>query len=416
MSHRFRLPSLIALCGLLTCSAAPMAGAAPGDASFNDLETEAKAATKAPKKTGNKAFDAYSEAYEDGWTKLSSAMEAMYKEQDRQITEAQLRLQKQVNEKWNEFHPSTKKEWVDYSPKAGAVSKVDFEKGEAEVEVLVPVEEAAPKKKTADFSALDAKEQKKVRALAEEKIRAQTRKMVAEKGEGQAEVLKDQIATPEGKPVTEKNADAFVKKVVAPTMKVEEKPVVAQDGKPRLKVTVKIPLVPEHLKVRAKRYAGAVHAAAEKTGLDPALIFALMQTESEFNPKARSVAGAFGLMQIVPRTAGVEAYKYLHKEEKLVTPEYLFDPDNNITLGSTYLLMLHKRYFAKIQDPANRRSLSVAAYNCGPGNVRKMVLSKGQVDGMSPDEVVRLITTFAPKETQHYVPRVLGRMDAYRDF
>ncbi|MBI5624145.1 MAG: transglycosylase SLT domain-containing protein [Elusimicrobia bacterium] len=411
MSRVFLSAALLACASL---SSSPLLAQKGPDAAFRELDAEEKEANKAPKTTGNKTFDAFSQSYEDGWTKLSAAMEAMYREQDRQIVEAQRKLQQQVHQKWTEFHPSTNKTWVDYSPKAGAMSKVDFEKGEVEVEVLVPVEEVAPKKKTADFSELDEKEQAKLKALAEGKLKAQTRKMVAEKEQGKAEVLKDQLQTPEGKPVTEKNADKFVKEVVAPKMTVEEKPVVAEDGKPRLKVKVKIGLVPDHLKVRAKRYSSQVHAAAERYGLDPALIYALMHTESEFNPKARSVAGAFGLMQIVPRTAGVEAYKFLYNQEKLVTPEYLFEPDNNIALGTAYLHMLHTRHYGKVQDPDNRRSLSIAAYNCGPGNVRKLITNKHPVDGVPNAEVVRLITTLAPKETQAYVPRVEGRMGSYR--
>ena len=188
----------------------------------------------------------------------------------------------------------------------------------------------------------------------------------------------------------------------------------AKDGKPRLKVKVQIDMVPDHLKIRAARYADQIGVYAQKYGLDPALIYAVIHTESEFNPKAKSPAGALGLMQIVPRTAGNEAYKYLYKKDTLVTPEYLFDPDNNIMLGSTYLHMLMTRHYGKIKDPDNRRSLSVAAYNCGPGNVRKSVTSKHDVDALSNAEVVGLIRTLTPKETQHYVPRVEGRMSLYR--
>ena len=157
-------------------------------------------------------------------------------------------------------------------------------------------------------------------------------------------------AAPDGTAVTEKNADRFVKEQLAPKMVVEEKPVVAKDGKPRLKVKVKIDLVPGHLKIRAARYAGPIGLAAKKYGLDPALIYAVIHTESEFNPKAKSPSGALGLMQIIPRSAGNEAYKYLYKQDKLVTPEYLYDPDNNILLGSTYLHMLMTRPYGKIKD------------------------------------------------------------------
>jgi len=267
----------------------------------------------------------------------------------------------------------------------------------------------------ADVGELDAQERKRLQALAEEKIVAQTKKVLAEKEEHKTEVLKDQVKTPDGKAVTEKNVDRFVKQQLAPAIKVEDKPVVAQDGKPRLKVTVDIPMVPDHLKVRAMRYSEQVNTCARKYDLEPALIYAVIDTESSFNPKARSNVGALGLMQLVPRTAANEAYKFLYRQDKLVTPEYLYDPDNNILLGSVYLHMLETRHYGKVKDPDNRRSLSIAAYNCGPGNVRKTITSQVDVDALSNAEMVKVIKRNAPKETQAYVPRVQERMELYRN-
>lgn len=360
--------------------------------------------------------DEVDEKRQEDWSRLSAQLEAQYKDMARKMAEQSAWMKKHVEEQWSDYQDSTRKEWVDYNERGDSRSKVDFEKGKIEVEVLVPVEEAAPsKKKVASINDLDKKEQEKLRALAEEKIRAQTRKMLSTKEEHKAEVLKDQVKAQDGAVVTEKNADRFVKEQLAPAMVVEEKPVVAKDGKPRLKVKVKIDMVPDHMKIRAARYAGQIGLYAKKYDMDPALIYAVIHTESEFNPKAKSPAGAMGLMQIVPRTAGNEAYKYLYKQEKLVTPDYLFDPDNNIMLGSTYLHMLMTRHYGKLKDPANRRSLSVAAYNCGPGNVRKSVTAGRDIDALTNAEVVGLIRKLAPQETQIYVPRVEGRMDLYRD-
>ncbi len=354
---------------------------------------------------------------QEDWSRLSAQMEAQYKELARKMAEQSAWMKKRVEEQWAEYQDSTKKEWVDYNERGDSKSAVDFEKGRIEVEVLIPLEEVAPSRKgVASAGDLNKKEQEKLRALAEEKIRAQTKKMLSTKEEHKTEVLKDQVKAKDGAVVTEKNSDRFVKEQLAPTMVVEEKPVVAKDGKPRLKVTVKIDLVPDHLKIRAARYADQIGLYAKKYGLDPALIYAVIHTESEFNPKAKSPAGALGLMQLVPRTAGNEAYKYLYKKDALVTPDYLFDPDNNIMLGSTYLHMLMTRHYGKVKNPDNRRSLSIAAYNCGPGNVRKSVTSRYDVDALSNAEVLGLIRQFTPSETQVYVPRVEGRMDIYRNF
>jgi membrane-bound lytic murein transglycosylase C len=357
----------------------------------------------------------------EDFAKISAETEAQYREYERARAEQAAEFRQAVAQQWTEFHESTVKEWVEYSGKGDALSRVDFKKGVIRVEVLVPVEEAAPgRKKVAQASDLDAKETARLRALAEEKIAERTKKVLSQKEEAVTKeekpvaVLKDQVTTAEGKPVTADNADQFVKKEVAPKMVVDPKPVVARDGKPRLKVVVEMPLVPDHLKVRAERYRTLVDRYAAKYGLAPELLFAVIHTESEFNPMARSGAGALGLMQLVPRTAGNEAYRYLYKEEKMITPEYLYDPENNIKLGATYLHMLDTRHYGKIKDADNRRTLSIAAYNCGPGNVRKTVTSKADPDSLSNPQLVALIRKSAPRETAAYVPRVQERMSLYR--
>jgi membrane-bound lytic murein transglycosylase C len=362
------------------------------------------------------------EQFQQGQADMSQAYEAGIREQAR-IYDGMLRkmaaereaLRRKVVQQWADFKESDTKRWVDYSPKADSRSQVDFEKGKVEVEVLVPVEQVAPGKKAVTFESLEPKEKEKLKALAEEKLQAQTKEVMAQKAEPRGpEVLKDQLRGADGKPVTEKNADKFVKEVLAPQMKVEDKPVTAQDGKPRLKVTVTVPMVPDHLRIRAQRYAERIAAYAKQQELDPALVYAIIHTESEFNPMAKSKAPAFGLMQLMAPYGAREAHKYLTKEDKILPPEYLFDPDNNIRLGTAYLRLLLTRYYGKVKDPENRLNLSIAAYNCGSGTVSRTVLAGRGADSMSPDELFGRIKSRAPKETQHYVPRVRERMGLYR--
>jgi membrane-bound lytic murein transglycosylase C len=344
---------------------------------------------------------------------LSERMRAQYERYLSDLAEQRARLEASARRQWTDFQDSTTKTWVDYGASGDARSAVDFEKGRVEVEVLVPVAEVTGgAKKTA--AALSPAETAKLRALAEKKLERQTRELLAEKDAQAAPVLEGQLAAADGAPVTEASASRFVHETLAPRMVVADKPVVAGDGTPRLKVTVVVPLVPDHLKVRARRYDARVRESAARYGLDAALVFAVIQTESEFNPRARSQAPAFGLMQLMPKTGAYEAYRFLYKEDKIVSPDYLYDPDNNILLGATYLHLLRSRHFGKVRDAENQRTLMIAAYNCGPGCVRKHVLSKGDPDALSNAELLALVQRTVPQETKLYVPRVRSRMAAWK--
>ena len=347
--------------------------------------------------------------------RLSTQMQAQYDEYLQSLQKQREQLRAMVRRQWDDFQESTPKTWVEYNRTGDAMSKVDFEKGKVVVEALVPMDEVtSDKKPRAKASELDAAEREKARRLAQEKLALQAQKALAEKDNRGTPVLQDQIKDAKGRSLSPDQAPSFVRQTLAPKIHIDETPVIAEDGKPRLKVRVELDLVPEHLKIRAQRHAARIGEAARKYNLDPALVFAVIHTESEFNPRARSQAPAFGLMQLMPKTAAREAYQFLYKQDKLLPPEYLYDPDNNILLGATYLHMLRTRHYGKIKNPENQRALMIAAYNCGPGCVRKNILSKADPDAVSHDELLAIIRRSAPKETAAYVPHVESRLALYR--
>jgi soluble lytic murein transglycosylase-like protein len=120
----------------------------------------------------------------------------------------------------------------------------------------------------------------------------------------------------------------------------------------------------------------AEHAAAN--ALNPDFVRAVIQAESAFNPRARSVKGAMGLMQLMPETAA----------EYRVANAY--DPRENIRAGVAYLKTLMTRY-------DNDVSLALAAYNAGPRAV---------------DRYGRTVPPY--KETRTYVARIKKDTEAAR--
>jgi soluble lytic murein transglycosylase-like protein len=124
-------------------------------------------------------------------------------------------------------------------------------------------------------------------------------------------------------------------------------------------------------------YQGLIQAAAQKYGIDPALLAGVVKQESNFNPTARSASGALGLTQLMPATA---------RGLGVSDPT---DPAQSLDAGARFLSGLLKQF-------NGNASLALAAYNAGPGAVEKY-------GGIPPYQ-----------QTQQYVPAVLGSAAQYR--
>ncbi|MCB1175176.1 MAG: transporter substrate-binding domain-containing protein [Leptospiraceae bacterium] len=108
---------------------------------------------------------------------------------------------------------------------------------------------------------------------------------------------------------------------------------------------------------RISSFDPIIQAAAKAIEWDWRLLSALIYQESRFDPRARSWAGASGLMQLMPATGAAMGARNL------------FDPTQNITAGSRYLAQLDKTWQATIQDDSERMNFVLASYNAGPGHV-----------------------------------------------
>jgi soluble lytic murein transglycosylase len=136
---------------------------------------------------------------------------------------------------------------------------------------------------------------------------------------------------------------------------------------------------------------------AKTNALDPVLVAALIRQESAFNPRAVSVAGARGLMQVLP-AVGEEVARSL--TYPVWYPALLFDPDANLQLGTAHLAMFIKRHGALPRV--------LAAYNAGGSRVTRWATKAGAND---PELFAERIP-FA--ETRDYVRIVQRNAEIYR--
>jgi len=166
---------------------------------------------------------------------------------------------------------------------------------------------------------------------------------------------------------------------------------------------------------KAAIYLEAVKRNAMKWQLSEETILAIMETESHFNPMAKSYIPAYGLMQIVPSTAGVDVNHKIYKIKDKPTPTLLYDATNNINYGSAYFNILMAKYLKEVENPTSRLYCAIAAYNTGIGNLAK-AFNQGsknrlkaidKINMLTPDEVYQIIKKRTHTETQRYLDKVI---------
>ncbi len=369
-------------------------------------------------------------------------------------------FRRDVQAMWNDFVGSTKEDWVEYSGDKTGRSIVNFETGDVVVEVLVPKEEAqrnpevvqerleqelerlvVDKGKNRDYD-IPIKAPPDEQPSAEppedlgipdslddvtfpdkdKPVSQTTVKVIPPKPLSTTPVLEGQVKTRDNKPVTQENKKEFAEEIVK--TKPVEKTVLSTKKGEVVKATVTFPLVPDHLRVRAEKHLDRVRRNAKRFDIDVPLAFAVIHTESYFNPKAKSHVPAFGLMQLVPRSGARDAYNFVYGKDKILPGDYLFDPDKNVELGVAYLHLLQKRYFRRVKDPKNNLYCAIASYNTGAGNLSRALtgstrLSRAveRINKMDPDSLYTHLRNHLPyTETRKYLKKVRDRMDLYREW
>ena len=346
---------------------------------------------------------------------------------------------KSLSKYWENPELSSKTTFVEYSKDKKVKTKVDYQNNYIEIDVIAKDKLTAQKKLAKSLYSLST--ENTITAFNKNPVLTKVNKKLAT-NPTLTPVIK--VSKPSKEPIV---TDMIFKK--PPTQKevvnyaiqtVKTKKLTVTKSKvPSMHVyKLKIKLPSKSFLAKAKIYKKDVFKRANQFRLTPEFIYAIIHTESSFNPMARSYIPAFGLMQIVPSSAGADAYKMLTGKKKILTPSYLYNSKNNILIGSAYLKKIYYGYMRKIKNPLSRLYCTIAAYNTGAGNVAcafnsttkdykgktKCIRSRGdyniikassKINSMTPNQVYNhLLRNLRYDEPKHYLKRVSKRLYIYK--
>jgi len=310
-----------------------------------------------------------------------------------------------IAERWGEDEPevASRRRYVKYSGAFQARAIVDFEAGWLQVETI----------------ATDTPEQ----ALREAVVGAllTSRDMTVEdifSGDdpptGSEPFLYRQVLDQDGEPIRWRwRAERFADHLLAGSLRVRREHGHAVHS-------VRTGLVDNHRELRELEYLDHVLAASREYQVPASLIYGVIEVESAFNPYAVSPAQAYGLMQVVPATAGRDVYERIKRLPGEPTRQALFRPAFNIDIGSAYLHLLGDVYLKQVRDPNSRELVVIAAYNGGAGSTlrafagdREQALAR--INALAPAEVYEQIVSRHPfAETRRYLEKVRVAERSYR--
>ncbi|HCH1001768.1 TPA: membrane-bound lytic murein transglycosylase MltC [Vibrio parahaemolyticus] len=309
----------------------------------------------------------------------------------------------------NSFSGNIKKRWgqreVKYAGKSNYVkyidnylsrTEVDFQKGLITIETVSPTEPQKHLKNAIITTLLTPDDPANVDLFSSKEIKL----------EGQPFLYK-QVLDQDKKPIQWSwRANRFADYLIANNIKTK-------DVDFKKAYYVEIPMVADHFSKRSYQYADIVRRASKKYDIPEDLIYAIIKTESSFNPYAVSWANAYGLMQVVPKTAGRDVFKLVKNKPGQPSPEYLFNPENNIDTGTAYFYILKNRYLREVQHPTSLEYSMISAYNGGTGGVlntfnrsdRKRAMR--DLNSLQPNQVYWALTKKHPNaEARRYLEKV----------
>jgi len=365
-------------------------------------------------------------------------------------------FQMQLVKKWGEADTSQKQRNVEFSVDMNVKSTIDYQNEQVSVAVLVDkslsLAEAENKVRLqvdrlmtnkdsnisrlfenrealidGQVSILDVEFSNQKKQLMQDMIIQQTQVQAQDidKQSDRAQLADSEINASEAKLLATKEKQGLLKstqtRLETANKNYEQAQISA--AKDKKIVIYKVSLPKNSLAKRAAKYTDYAEKESQIRGIPAALVMAIMHSESAFDPYATSSVPAYGLMQIVPRTAGHDVNKLERNIDQPMTKKDLYIPAINVETGTAYLNILDKRYLKAITDDQSRLYCTIAAYNTGAGNVARVFNYDGSrninkaakvINSLTAEQVYqRLLAKLPYDETKHYLQRVNRRIALY---
>jgi membrane-bound lytic murein transglycosylase C len=314
-------------------------------------------------------------------------------------------LQGKAGEKWGqkEAKVPSKKQYVKYTQNYMSRAVVDFDLGEVMVETLDERDPAGSLRNAIVTTLLTPDDPRAVDLFSDKAVTLTS---------NEDPYLKGLVVNQKGESINDpKAAEDFAQYLLA-EKKQERK--VEVNGASKNALFVKFAMVSNFSHKQAQKYSEMVNRFAAQYNISPSLVYAVIRTESNFNPYAVSPVPAYGLMQLVPTSGGRDAYRRATGGDGIPSKEYLFDANNNIELGAAYLNVLAFNHLELVQNDISREYCVISAYNTGAGNVLRTFAKDrteavNQINGRSPADVYAKLRADLPyEETRQYLEKVVN--------
>jgi membrane-bound lytic murein transglycosylase C len=315
-----------------------------------------------------------------------------------------------VRDKWGpkEVKLPEKKKYVKYTQEYRSRAIVDFDHGQITVETVDDKNPRDSLSRAVVVTLLTPQDPRIVDVFSDKDIPVSG---------NQEPYLLGLVVDQQGKPVrTQAEAESFARYVLDNQLGTR---IIEQDATKKEATYVTISMVVNLPQKQAEKYRSVVLRYAEQYQMSPSLVFAIIRTESNFNPYAVSSVPAYGLMQLVPTSGGREAYRRAKGEDVAPTRDYLFDPGNNVELGTAYLNVLMFNQLNQVANQISREYCVIAAYNTGPGNVlrtfsKNRTTAVQQINDLQPAALYDKLRSALPyQETRNYLEKVTGYRKTY---